>query len=151
MLGSETMGESEKGERWSGAMTNLTEMASNLDSLQKLLLTKAVFVDDDTFSKASLAADQARTIKLLQQRVQTLEREVDATITTAARARSEKRQAEAAQKSAESRAHQLTAELENTTSIIILSFSSLRSFHFRFQFSLLQLRFVIVLICNRKH
>lgn len=151
MLGSETMGESEKGERWSGAMTNLTEMASNLDSLQKLLLTKAVFVDDDTFSKASLAADQARTIKLLQQRVQTLEREVDAAITTAARARSEKRQAEAAQKSAESRAHQLTAELENTTSIIILSFSSLRSFHFRFQFSLLQLRFVIVLICNRKH
>lgn len=120
MLGSETMGESEKGERWSGAMTNLTEMASNLDSLQKLLLTKAVFVDDDTFSKASLAADQARTIKLLQQRVQTLEREVDAAITTAARARSEKRQAEAAQKSAESRAHQLTAELENTTSIIII-------------------------------
>ena len=108
MLGSETMGESEKGERWSGAMTNLTEMASNLDSLQKLLLTKAVFVDDDTFSKASLAADQARSIKLLHQRVQTLEREVDAAITAAARARSEKRQAEAAQKSAESRAQQLT-------------------------------------------
>lgn len=151
VLSGETMGENEKGERWSGAMTNLTEMASNLDSLQKLLLTKAVFVDDDTFSKASLAADQARSIKLLHQRVQTLEREVDAAITAAARARSEKRQAEAAQKSAESRAQQLTAELENTTSIIILSFSSLRSFHFRFQFSLLQLRFVIVLICNRKH
>lgn len=127
MLSGETMGENEKGERWSGAMTNLTEMASNLDSLQKLLLTKAVFVDDDTFSKASLAADQARTIKLLQQRVQTLEREVDAAITTAARARSEKRQAEAAQKSAESRAHQLTAELENTTKVFELHMEELRA------------------------
>ncbi|WVZ26684.1 hypothetical protein V8G54_005228 [Vigna mungo] len=118
VLGSEMMtmtGENEKGERWSGAMTNLTEMSSNLESLQKLLLTKAVFVDDDTFSKASLTADQARSIKLLQQRVETLEREVDAAITAAARARSEKRQAEAAQKAAESRAQQLTAELENTT------------------------------------
>ena len=123
VLSGETMGENEKGERWSGAMTNLTEMASNLDSLQKLLLTKAVFVDDDTFSKASLAADQARTIKLLQQRVQTLEREVDATITTAARARSEKRQAEAAQKSAESRAHQLTGA-RNSEKCIHLSLMS---------------------------
>ncbi|KHN39222.1 hypothetical protein glysoja_028027 [Glycine soja] len=110
MLGSETMGESEKGERWSGAMTNLTEMASNLDSLQKLLLTKAVFVDDDTFSKASLAADQARSIKLLHQRVQTLEREVDAAI-----------------KSAESRAQQLTAELENTTKVFELHMEELRA------------------------
>jgi len=105
-----------KGERWSGAMTNLSEMSSNLESLQKLLLTKAVFVDDDTFSKASLAADQARTIKLLDQRVHTLERELDAAITAAARARSEKRQAEASQKAAELRALEVTKELENTTS-----------------------------------
>lgn len=127
------MGENEKGERWSGAMTNLTEMSSNLESLQKLLLTKAVFVDDDTFSKASLAADQARTIKLLQQRVETLEREVDAAITAAARARSEKRQAETAQKSAESRAQQLTSELENTTSEHRRHHRSSLTFKFRFQ------------------
>jgi len=142
-----TTGENEKGERWSGAMTNLTEMSSNLESLQKLLLTKAVFVDDDTFSKASLTADQARSIKLLQQRVETLEREVDAAITAAARARSEKRQAEAAQKAAESRAQQLTAELENTTSIvifIILCFYSSQSSHFIFQ-----LKFGMVLVCDR--
>ncbi|KAK7363143.1 hypothetical protein VNO77_05273 [Canavalia gladiata] len=121
------MEEKEKGERWSGAMTNLTEMASNLESLQKLLLTKAVFVDDDTFAKASLTAYQARTIKLLQQRVETLEREVDAAITAAARARSEKRQAEAAQKAAESRAQQLTTELENTTKVFQLHMEELRA------------------------
>ena len=51
-------------ERWSGAIANLTEMASNLDSLQKLLLRKAVYVDEDTFAKASLTSQQARTIKV---------------------------------------------------------------------------------------
>jgi len=35
-----------------------------VDALQKLLARKAVFVDEDIFSKASLAADQARTIKI---------------------------------------------------------------------------------------
>lgn len=52
-------------ERWKGAVDNLTEMTSNLDSLQKLLVKKAVFVDDETFSKASLTSEQARTIKVL--------------------------------------------------------------------------------------
>jgi hypothetical protein len=51
-------------ERWSGAITNLTEMASNLESLQKLLLKRAVFVDEETFAKASLSSEQARTIKV---------------------------------------------------------------------------------------
>ncbi|XP_057428880.1 uncharacterized protein LOC130722226 [Lotus japonicus] len=74
-------------------------------------------LDDDTFSKASLAADQARTIKLLDQRVHTLKRELDAAITAAARARSEKRHAENAQRAAESRALEVTKELENTTSV----------------------------------
>ncbi|GAU34135.1 hypothetical protein TSUD_66140 [Trifolium subterraneum] len=121
------MDEKDKGERWNGAMTNLSEMSSNLESLQKLLLTKAVFVDDDTFSKASLAADQARTIKLLDQRVHTLERELDAAITAAARARSEKRQAEASQKAAELRAHEVTKELENTTKVFELHMEELRA------------------------
>uniref|UniRef100_A0A2N9GK91 Uncharacterized protein n=1 Tax=Fagus sylvatica TaxID=28930 RepID=A0A2N9GK91_FAGSY len=102
-------------ERWSGAITNLTEMASNLESLQKLLLKRAVFVDEETFAKASLSSEQARTIKVLEQRVETLERELDAAITAAARARSEKRQAEAAQKAAELHTQEVTRELENTT------------------------------------
>ncbi|KAJ6359469.1 hypothetical protein OIU76_001070, partial [Salix suchowensis] len=102
-------------ERWKGAVVNLTEMTSNLDSLQKLLLKKAVFVDDETFSKASLTSEQSRTIKVLEQRVQTLERELDAAISAAAHARAEKRQAEAAQKAAELRAQEITRELENTT------------------------------------
>ena len=51
-------------DRWSGAVANLTEMTSNLDSLQKLLLKKAVYVDDETFARASLCSEQARTIKV---------------------------------------------------------------------------------------
>ncbi|XP_028753172.1 uncharacterized protein LOC114712797 [Neltuma alba] len=114
-------------ERWSGAITNLTEMASNLESLQKLLLKKAVFVDDETFAKASLTAEQARTIKVLEQRVETLERELDAAITAAAHARSEKRQAEAAKKAAELRAQEVTKELENTTRVFGLHMEELRA------------------------
>ncbi|XP_030945070.1 uncharacterized protein LOC126706048 [Quercus robur] len=114
-------------ERWSGAITNLTEMASNLESLQKLLLKKAVFVDEETFAKASLSSEQARTIKVLEQRVETLERELDAAITAAARARSEKRQAEAAQKAAELHAQEITRELENTTKVFELHMEELRA------------------------
>lgn len=51
-------------ERWTAAIANLTETASNLDSLQKLLIKKAVYVDDETFAKASLSSEQARTIKV---------------------------------------------------------------------------------------
>ncbi|CAM8987953.1 unnamed protein product [Rhodiola kirilowii] len=114
-------------ERWNGAIENLTEMNSNLESLQKLLLKKAVFVDDETFNKASLTSDQARTIKVLQQRVETLERELDAAISAAARARSEKRQAEASQKAAELRALEVTRELENSTKVFQLHMEELRA------------------------
>ncbi|KAE8671194.1 Pumilio 7 isoform 1 [Hibiscus syriacus] len=125
-MAQETEGKA-SGERWAGALANLSEMASNLDSLQKLLLKKSVFVEEDTFSKASLTSEQARTIKVLEQRVQTLEREVDAAITAAARARSEKRQAEAAQKAAELRALEVTKELENTTKVFDLHMEELRA------------------------
>ncbi|KAK9950390.1 hypothetical protein M0R45_005883 [Rubus argutus] len=114
-------------ERWEGATANLTEMALNLESLQKLLLKKAVFVDEETFTKASLCSEQARTIKVLEQRVETLERELDAAITAAARARSEKRQAEAAEKAAELRAHEVTKELENTSKVFELHMEELRA------------------------
>ncbi|GAB2225238.1 hypothetical protein Droror1_Dr00006029 [Drosera rotundifolia] len=114
-------------ERWSAAISNLTETTANLESLQKLLLKKAVFVDGDTFARASLASDQARTIKVLEQRVETLERELDAAITAAAHARSEKRQAEAAQRAAELRAQEITRELENTTKVFELHTEELRA------------------------
>ncbi|KAJ9686967.1 hypothetical protein PVL29_015709 [Vitis rotundifolia] len=114
-------------ERWSAAIGNLSEMTSNLESLQKLLLKKAVFVDEETFAKASLSSEQARTIKVLEQRVETLERELDAAITAAARARSEKRQAEAAQKAAELRSQEITRELENTTKVFELHMEELRA------------------------
>ncbi|CAM0949818.1 unnamed protein product [Alopecurus aequalis] len=113
------------GERWGAAIGNLGELGANVESLQKLLARKAVFVDDDVFSKASLAADQARSIKILDQRVQSLERELDAAISAAARARTEKRQAEAAQRAAEQRTQDVTKELENTA--IHLCFPSRRS------------------------
>ncbi|KAI0516203.1 hypothetical protein KFK09_008875 [Dendrobium nobile] len=124
------MAEKEKekagGERWKAAIVNLSEMSANLDSLQKILAKKAVFVDDDTFSKASLIAEQARNIKALEQRVGTLERELDASIAAAARARSEKRQAEAAQRAAELRAQDVAKELENTTKVFELHMEELR-------------------------
>ncbi|KAL0384478.1 UNVERIFIED_CONTAM: hypothetical protein Sradi_2842100 [Sesamum radiatum] len=122
--------EKEKGkgsERWTAAIANLTEMSSNLDSLQKLLIKKAVYVDDETFAKASLSSEQARTIKVLEQRVETLERELDAAISGAAHARTEKRQAEALQKAAELRAQEITKELENTTKIFELHMEELRA------------------------
>lgn len=57
------------------------------------------------------------SVQVLEQRVETLERELDASITAAAHARSEKRQAEAAQKAAELRTQEITKELENTSSM----------------------------------
>ncbi|CAA2987435.1 Hypothetical predicted protein [Olea europaea subsp. europaea] len=122
--------EKEKGkgsERWTAAISNLTEMASNLESLQKLLTTKAVYVDDETFARASLTSEQARTIKVLEQRVETLERELDSAISAAAHARSEKRQAEAAKKASELRAQEITRELENTTKVFELHMEELRA------------------------
>ncbi|KAK3139842.1 hypothetical protein QOZ80_5AG0391420 [Eleusine coracana subsp. coracana] len=113
-------------ERWSSAIGNLGELGANVESLQKLLAKKAVFVDDDIFSKASLVADQARTIKVLDQRVQSLERELDAAISAAARARTEKRQAEATQRAAELRAQVVTKELENTSKVFALHMEELR-------------------------
>lgn len=61
----EEKGKAVSSERWSAAIGNISEMSSNLESLQKLLVKKAVFVDDDTFAKASLTSEQARTIKVL--------------------------------------------------------------------------------------
>ncbi|XP_031131609.1 uncharacterized protein LOC116032994 isoform X2 [Ipomoea triloba] len=110
-------------ERWTASIANLSEMAGNLDSLQKLLVKKAVYVDEDTYSKAYLTSEQARTIK----RVETLERELDSAISAAARARTEKRQAEAAQKAAELQAQEITKELENTTKVFALHMEELRA------------------------
>lgn len=56
-------------------------------------------------------------VQALEKRVETLERELDAAITASAHARSEKRQAEAAQRAAELHAQEITRELENTTSM----------------------------------
>ncbi|XP_019170111.1 PREDICTED: uncharacterized protein LOC109165692 [Ipomoea nil] len=114
-------------ERWTAAIANFSEMAGNLDSLQKLLIKKAVYVDEDTYSKAYLISEQARTIKVLEQRVETLERELDSAISAAARARTEKRQAEAAQKAAELQAQEITKELENTTKVFALHMEELRA------------------------
>lgn len=66
-------------------------------------------------------------MQVLEQRVETLERELDAAISAAARARTEKRQAEAGQKAAELRAHEITKELENTTKVFELHMEELRA------------------------
>lgn len=51
-------------ERWSAAIANISEISNNLDSLENILINKAVYVNQDTFNKASLTSDQARTIKV---------------------------------------------------------------------------------------
>ncbi|KAG6497997.1 hypothetical protein ZIOFF_045903 [Zingiber officinale] len=56
-------------------------------------------------------------IQTLEQRVEALERELDAAIEVAAHARTKKTQAETAQRAAESHAQELTRELDNTTSM----------------------------------
>ncbi|RRT79043.1 hypothetical protein B296_00008846 [Ensete ventricosum] len=53
------------GERWKAAIVNLSEMGTNVESLQKILVKKAVFADEETFAKASLTSEQARTIKII--------------------------------------------------------------------------------------
>ncbi|KAL9996475.1 hypothetical protein Hdeb2414_s0701g00937101 [Helianthus debilis subsp. tardiflorus] len=55
----------EKGnERWSAAIANLSDISNDLHSLHNILNSKAVYVDQDSFNKASLTSDQARTIKV---------------------------------------------------------------------------------------
>ncbi|GJN36657.1 hypothetical protein PR202_gb25537 [Eleusine coracana subsp. coracana] len=136
-------------ERWSSAIGNLGELGANVESLQKLLAKKAVFVDDDIFfqgfpRRRPGAHHQDETMNqsvlhliqnklfevdfalVLDQRVQSLERELDAAISAAARARTEKRQAEAAQRAAELRAQEVTKELENTSKVFALHMEELR-------------------------
>ncbi|CAA3028629.1 elongation factor ts [Olea europaea subsp. europaea] len=42
-------------------------MTSNLESLRKELTKKDVYIDDETFAKAALCSEQARTIKLREE------------------------------------------------------------------------------------
>ncbi|KAI3752846.1 hypothetical protein L2E82_24885 [Cichorium intybus] len=124
------MEETEKGKgnpRWNVAIANIAELSSNLNSIEKLLAKKAVYVDLNTYNRVSLTSEQARTIKVLEQRVETLERELDAAISASAHARIEKRHAEAGQKAAEIQAEEMTKELENTTKVFELHMEELRT------------------------
>eukprot|EP01018_Ginkgo_biloba_P036154 Gb_28299 [translate_table: standard] len=181
-------------ERWNAALNNISEMGTTMDSLQKLLLRKAVYVDEEAFAQASANSIQSRNAvrgklhssplnkamrgiifeidllwlkeqgqcgwayssvqgviqdrtacqspsppppappedvthkpEALERRVKTLERELDAAITAAARARAEKRQAEAAQRAAETRTQEVLRELEDTTKVFKLHMEELRA------------------------
>nr|KAJ0195362.1 hypothetical protein LSAT_V11C700373510 [Lactuca sativa] len=125
-----TMEDTEKGkgnQRWNSAISNLTDLSHNLTSIETLLLKSAVYVDPNTYNRSSLTSEQARTIKILEQRVETLEREVDAVISASAHARIEKREAEAGQKAAELQAKEMIKELENTTKVFELHMEELRT------------------------
>ncbi|XP_023745825.1 uncharacterized protein LOC111893988 [Lactuca sativa] len=124
------MEDTEKGkgnQRWNSAISNLTDLSHNLTSIETLLLKSAVYVDPNTYNRSSLTSEQARTIKILEQRVETLEREVDAVISASAHARIEKREAEAGQKAAELQAKEMIKELENTTKVFELHMEELRT------------------------
>nr|KAJ0211467.1 hypothetical protein LSAT_V11C400218760 [Lactuca sativa] len=64
---------------------------------------------------------------ILEQRVETLELEVDAAISASAHARIEKREAEAGQKVVELQAKEMIKELENTTKVFELHMEELRT------------------------
>nr|XP_043622841.1 uncharacterized protein LOC122594456 [Erigeron canadensis] len=116
-----------KKSRWNAAISNVTQISNNLNSIQNQLINKAVYVDPLTFNKASFISQQAHTIKVIEQRVKTLERELDVAISDAAHARTEKRQAEAGQKAAELRVKEMIMELENTTNVFKLHMEELRA------------------------
>ncbi|KAF5187498.1 tropomyosin [Thalictrum thalictroides] len=86
--------------------------------MQKQKQTKENF--GRKLQESSLNSQCKLETKALEQRVETLERELDAAITAAVHARSEKRQAEAGQRAAELRAQEATGELENTTKVFEL-------------------------------
>ncbi len=54
-------------ERWSSALLNVTELGSSLESLQRLLLDKAVYMDEEAFAQASAKSHQTRIIKVSKQ------------------------------------------------------------------------------------
>jgi hypothetical protein len=54
-------------ERWSSALLNVTELGSSLESLQRLLLDKAVYMDEEAFGQASAKSHQTRVIKVSKQ------------------------------------------------------------------------------------
>jgi hypothetical protein len=54
-------------ERWNSALLNVTELGSSLESLQRLLLDKAVYMDEEAFAQASAKSHQTRIIKVSKQ------------------------------------------------------------------------------------
>eukprot|EP00252_Welwitschia_mirabilis_P027287 TRINITY_DN9326_c0_g1_i1.p1 TRINITY_DN9326_c0_g1~~TRINITY_DN9326_c0_g1_i1.p1 ORF type:complete len:166 (+),score=45.08 TRINITY_DN9326_c0_g1_i1:155-652(+) len=116
-------------DRWNAALNNLQDISSTVQSLESLLIDKAVYVDEEAFAQASVNSIRTRTIQGLERRVRTLERELDAAITASAHARAEKRRSEAAQRAAEARTQEVLRELENTTNVFKLHMEELRAMH----------------------
>lgn len=114
-------------ERWNAAVSNINEIESGVNMLQRLLLKQTVYKDEETFSQVASSANQARHILAQERRIRALEKELDAAIASAGLARAEKRLAEAAQRSAETRTQEVIQELENTTQVFKLHMEELRT------------------------
>lgn len=56
--------ESGSSERFTAALTNVTELGQSLDSLERLVLGKAVYVDEEVYANASVIAQQTRKAKV---------------------------------------------------------------------------------------
>ncbi|KAG6550954.1 hypothetical protein Mapa_007569 [Marchantia paleacea] len=113
-------------ERWTAALSNLTEIGTSISSLQNLLVGKAVYVDEDAFAQASAQSNQFRIVKAQERRIRDLEKELDAAVSASRLARAEKREAENLQRAAEARAHEVLQELEDTTQVFKLHLEELR-------------------------
>lgn len=56
--------ESGSSERFTAAVANVRELGQSLDSLERLLLGKAVYVDEEVYANASVIAQQTRKAKV---------------------------------------------------------------------------------------
>ncbi|KAH7280972.1 hypothetical protein KP509_36G023200 [Ceratopteris richardii] len=114
-------------ERWNAAIANMGEIQNGIDMLQRLLLKQTIYKDEEAFAIASSNANQARHIMAQERRIRVLEKELDAAIASAGLARAEKRIAEIAQRTAETRTQEVLLELENTTQVFKLHMEELRA------------------------
>eukprot|EP00271_Cylindrocystis_brebissonii_P009120 TRINITY_DN23776_c0_g1_i1.p1 TRINITY_DN23776_c0_g1~~TRINITY_DN23776_c0_g1_i1.p1 ORF type:complete len:213 (+),score=55.91 TRINITY_DN23776_c0_g1_i1:28-639(+) len=110
-------GASETEDRWAAAVTNLQEASTLLDTLKQLLLVTAVYDDETKFRDRAAVAYQGRALQARERRIKALEREVDAAVAAAGRARSQVKEAEGARREAEERAARMQADLGSTAAV----------------------------------
>ncbi|EFJ17584.1 hypothetical protein SELMODRAFT_114499 [Selaginella moellendorffii] len=113
-------------DRWSAALSNVSQIGGVVESLSGLLLHKAVYMDEEAFGHAASNARQSRNAVAQERRIRALEKELDSAIAAARQARVEKKRAESLQRAAEAHCQEVLQELENTTKVFKLHLEEFR-------------------------